>query len=192
MGKSRRAGAMPQRAPLGDGQPGTTASVGSGILWASGGRAGAGVWSWALHGRDAAPEPCGLGGKQRGLGRDVPEPRQAVNSHRRRSNSSAGSQRWAFVSWKPDGALPSTGAARPAAALSQAQAPRDPGAAQHPVAGTPSGWSESWGCREGLPNGRAVSGCPLPHRFPQPAPGVSQGMLCSKGWRKQAASPRGD
>lgn len=65
-----------------------------------------------LHGHHAAPEPRGRGQKQRGLGRDVPEPQHAVNSRRRSSNSSAGSQRRALVSWKPDGALPTTGTAR--------------------------------------------------------------------------------
>lgn len=56
----------------------------------------------------------------------MPEPQHAVNSRRRSSNSSAGSQRRALVSWKPDGALPTTGTAR---------WPR-PGA-RHSLSGTP-------------------------------------------------------
>lgn len=67
-----------------------------------------------------SPRTLWPGGKQRGLGRDVPEPRYAVNSRHRSSNSSAGSQRWAVVGWKPDGAQPSTSAVPPATAPSQA------------------------------------------------------------------------
>lgn len=143
MGTSPRAGATPQRALLRARQPGTRASAGSGILGASGGRAGAGVWSQALHGRNAAPEPCGQGGKQRGLGGDMPEPLHAVNSRRRRSNSSAGSQYRAFVSWKPDGASPRRRHSPPGHSPSQAQAPRDPRAAEHPVLGPQrGGWRD--------------------------------------------------
>ena len=104
-------------------------------------------------GCDAAPEPCSRRGKQRGLGRDMPEPRHAVNSRCRSSNSSAGSQRRAFVSWKPDGALPSTGTARPAAAPSQAQAPRDPGAVQCPALGPHRGGRRAGGAGRAPPNG---------------------------------------
>lgn len=174
MGKSPRAGATPQRALPGDRQPGTTASAGSGILRASEGWARAGVWSRTLHGRHADPEPCAQGGgKQRGLGRDMPEPRHAVNSLHRSSNYSAGSQRRAFVSWKPDGALASTGTARPATAPSQAQAPGAAEAVQHPL-----GRPESWGCPL---NGQTMSGCLLPRCLSRPAVGVSQVILYPKG-----------
>lgn len=187
----RQEPATPQRALLWDRQPGTTASAGSSNPRASGGWAGAGVWSWALHGCNAAPEPCGQGGKQRGLGGAVPEPRHAVNSRHRSSNSSAGSQRQAAVGWKPDGAQPSTSAVPPATAPSQAQAPRDP----RPCSAQrwdPTGVSRELGVQREPPAWTAVVGCPLPHCFPQPAPSVSQGMLCPKGWRREAASTRGN
>lgn len=112
------------------------------------------------------------GGKQRGLGGDVPEPRHAVNSHCR-SSKSARSQRWAFVSWKPDGALPSASTARLATALSQAQALRDPGAAEHPALGP------HWGGQRGGGAGRA----PRMDGWCQGAPCPSRHRVCPKGCR---------
>lgn len=172
-----------------EGQPRTAASAGSSILRASRGWAEAEARNRALHGHHAVPEPHGRGEKQRGLGRDMPEPQHAVNSRRRSSNSSAGSQRRALVSWKPDGALPTTGTAR---------WPR-PGARRR-LSGTPGLHSIQHWDPVGVDGELRMQG--KPHRWtgavsvspllPQPVPCVSQGMMCRKGWRREAEYARGD
>lgn len=140
--------------------------------------ASSGVWSWAVRGRHAAPEPCGQRGKRRGLGRDVSEPRHAVNSRRRSSNSSAGSHRRAFVSWKPDGALPSTGTARPAAALCQQRDPGDPRAVLRPVLGPHRGGRSDGGAKRAPSDVWVLSYIHCAPLLPPASTGVSQGMLC--------------
>lgn len=193
-GTSPRAGATPRRALLWDRQPGTRASAGSGILWASGGRAGAGVWSQALHGRNAAPEPRGRGGKQRGLGGDMPEPRHAVNSRHRKSNSSAGSQYRAFVSWKPDGAFARRRHSPPGCSPEPGTGSQGPPGCRAPSAGTPEGWLERWRCREGPWMDGRCQGAPSPS-CPRVCPhgcccvlrdNVSQGM-----WKGGSIHQRG-
>lgn len=129
----------------------------------SGGRAGAGARSRGFAG------PCSWGKSRRGLSGAVPEPRHAVNSRGSSSSSksSAGSQRRAFVSWKPDGARRTAGTARLAAGPSREQGPGGPGALLllGRVAG---GWRRCWGDPGAL------------HVAPGTMMGCPQGMVCPK------------
>lgn len=153
----------PSRTPQGRAAPAQPQGPGG-----NGGRAGAGT-----RGRGFA-RPCSWGKSRRGLSGAVPEPRHAVNSRGSSSSSksSAGSQRRAFVSWKPDGARRSAGTARLAAGPSRERAPGGPGASL-PSGRVAGGWRRCWGAPGSLhvaPG--AVMGCPqgmaCPKRMPRP------------------------